>query len=208
MPELGFQALAVLFVLLPGFLSAYIVQSLCVRPQQTELDKVVEAFLYSFLIYVVFASLGAPIPVALRVESAGGATLYSIETKPIHLLVLGLISISFALAVAATLNNDLHTRLLRKFHITQRTSRASIWSDVFHQFSGYAVVELVDGRLVLGWLRLYSDTPENASLFLEDAAWIMRDGSREKIEGPGIFLTKSSGIRSIAFLDPKESQTT
>jgi uncharacterized membrane protein YjjB (DUF3815 family) len=47
------QALAALLVLLPGFLAAYILQALCVRRRQTELDKIVEALIFSFLIYFV-----------------------------------------------------------------------------------------------------------------------------------------------------------
>jgi hypothetical protein len=41
--SLGFDALSVLIILLPGFFCARIFQWLCVRPQQTEMDKVVEA---------------------------------------------------------------------------------------------------------------------------------------------------------------------
>jgi hypothetical protein len=33
-------------------------------------------------------------------------------------------------------------------------------------------VGLADGRSVVGYLRYYSDDPQEASLFLEDAAWL------------------------------------
>ncbi len=43
------QALAVLFILLPGFLAAYILQSLVSRPKQSDLEKLIEALILSFL---------------------------------------------------------------------------------------------------------------------------------------------------------------
>ena len=39
------EAFGLLLVLLPGFLCAYVVQSLAVRCQQTEADKVIEALI-------------------------------------------------------------------------------------------------------------------------------------------------------------------
>ena len=48
------SALQIFLILLPGFAAAYIVQILTVRGKQTDLDKVIEALLFSFLIYVTY----------------------------------------------------------------------------------------------------------------------------------------------------------
>lgn len=138
----------------------------------------------------------------MRVEPDGQAKLVSVQTRVGPLLWLGLIALAIALIVSISTNNDLHGRVLRKLRFTQRTARSSVWSDVFHYASGYVQVELVDGRNVLGWLRYYSDTPEESSLYLEDAAWIRPDNTKVPVKGPGILLTKESGIRTIMFLAP------
>ena len=203
MPELGLEALSVLLILLPGFLCARIVQALCVRANLTELDKVIEALLYSFVIYVVFALFVDGFPVALRVESVGEIKRYTIESKPLAFLILGGVALACALLVSVSTTNDLHGKLLRNLRITQQTARSSVWSDVFHQLGGYVQVELVDGRNILGWLRYYSDTPEESTLYLEDAAWIGPDQNTVRIHGPGVLLTAKSGIRTIMFLDPE-----
>ncbi len=204
MPELGFQALSVLFLLLPGFLCVRLVRALCVRSKQTELDKIVEALLYSFLVYVVYALFFHSIPLALRVEHQSAAERYFIETDAKSLLLLALFSVVLAIAVALITNNDIAFNLLRRARITQRTARTSLWSDVFHTFGGYLQVELADGRSVLGWLRYYSDSPDEPSLFLEDAAWVNEAGEPVRIPGPGIMLTKDSGIRNVHFLSQRE----
>jgi len=202
MPDIGFEALVVLLILLPGFFAASIVQGLCTRPKQTEFDKVIEALLYSFVTYLAFTAIIGRVPVSMRVEPDGQAKLVSVQTRVGPLLWLGLIALAIALIVSISTNNDLHGRVLRKLRFTQRTARSSVWSDVFHYASGYVQVELVDGRNVLGWLRYYSDTPEESSLYLEDAAWIRPDNTKVPVKGPGILLTKESGIRTIMFLAP------
>lgn len=47
------EALGIFLVLLPGFTCAYIAQYLSVRRKQTELDKVIEALLFSVILYVL-----------------------------------------------------------------------------------------------------------------------------------------------------------
>lgn len=82
MEKLGFEGLAILLILLPGFLCAGLIQALCVRPTQTELDKVWEALLYSFVVYVAFVCLVGPVmPVGLRITQ-DGVQQYSVELQP------------------------------------------------------------------------------------------------------------------------------
>jgi hypothetical protein len=109
---------------------------------------------------------------------------------------------------SANLNNDWLLRLLRKCGITQCTARNSIWSDAFQDISSsFVLVQLSGDRAVIGYLRSYSDEPEDASLFLEDAAWIVDDdGTQSPIDGPGILLTKQAAIESVSFLNSSSDQ--
>jgi hypothetical protein len=60
----------------------------------------------------------------------------------------------------------------------------------------------------MGWVSYYSDDPNDASLFLERAAWVNSDTQElEPIHGPGILLTKEAGIRSVMFLDAPRSRS-
>ena len=129
--SLGFDALSVLIMLLPGFFCARIFQWLCVRPQQTEMDKVVEALLFSFIVYVSFIAIFGQLQASRK-----------------HVIALAALSVAVALISSVAWSNDLLGRLLRYARVTQRTSRPYIWNDVFHHYSGYALVELSDGRWV------------------------------------------------------------
>jgi hypothetical protein len=145
------------------------------------MDKVVDALLYSFLVYLVFASL------------------FGSDFSGPKVLWLPLISLALALVVAAMWTHDFPGRRLRQWGITTRTTRPTVWSDAFSVFGGYVLVELASGRMVVGWVRYYSDPPNPPSLFLEDAAWIDWGGKLSCIDGPGILITPECGIKTVSF---------
>ncbi|MGH9734027.1 MAG: DUF6338 family protein [Candidatus Acidiferrales bacterium] len=209
MADLKFEALVILIVLLPGFFAARIEQRLTVNPDQDEFDRVVEALIYSFFIYVIFTLIDRTFPVALKIKTQGSENSYSysLVTSPLLLALLPLIALVLAVLVSSATNRDWFGRFFRWIGVTSRTWRPAIWNDVFLSHSGIVQVELADRRSVIGWLKYYSDRPVNASLFLERASWVREDGGLTEIAGPGILLTGERGIRSIMFLDHTVSES-
>jgi Family of unknown function (DUF6338) len=202
MGEFKFEGIAVLVILLPGFLAASIKQQLAVNRKQSELDKIIEALLYSFVTYVIFTALARTLPINFKVELKGETRTYSVEPPDIWRLVLLLaIPVVLGIGMSYLKNADTLGRLFRWMRVSRRTWRDSIWTDVFYNFGEAVQVELADGRSVMGWLKYFSDTPDEASLFLERAAWVGSDLKPIEIKGPGILLTSESGIRSVAFLN-------
>jgi hypothetical protein len=204
------EALGVLLLLLPGFSCAYIVQRLAVRPKQTELDKVIEALLFSLFLYLITSPFfGYSLPLGWKKISSFGVEQYSFQLNWTYLAVLAVIALATGIMYSANLNQDWFLRLLRKWRITQRTARNSIWIDAFQDIpSSFVLVQLSGDRAVIGYLRYYSDEQEDASLFLEDAAWIVDDeGTQSPIDGPGILITKQAGIESISFLNTGKNLT-
>jgi hypothetical protein len=123
------------------------------------------------------------------------------------LLALGVGAVALASLYAANINRDWLLTLLRKWNFTERTARSSIWNDAFQDIQqSYVNVGLEDGRNVVGYLRYYSDDWQDASLFLEDAAWVEAEGNQLPIRGPGVLLTKDAGIVFVSFLDPEDKQ--
>jgi hypothetical protein len=196
------EALGVLLVLLPGFTSAYIVQTLTVRRKQSDLDKVVEALLYTLVFYLISLPLfGSTLPLSWQPLDAAHPSVYRLVVQWWHLAMLAGLALVFGVAYAAIVNNDWLMPLLRKVNITDRSSRTSIWNDAFHDLEGYVQVGLSGDRKVMGWVRDYSDEDGVYEMFLEDASWVDRDGDQQRIDGPGIMLTQQSGIQYVMFLN-------
>jgi hypothetical protein len=196
-------ALEILLILLPGFAAAYIVQLLALRGSQTDLDKVIEACLYSFLIYatfVLFTHGALPFDV-IPAKPPVSETI--IQWHSNRLIGLSAITFAFSILGALYINRD-GNWVFRKMKVTERTSRRSIWNDIFQREankSQVVQVELGDGRSILGVLNYYSDTAEECSVYLKYASWVGHDGVPVRIPGPGIPLTKNSNIQSISLLD-------
>ena len=190
-------------ILLPGFSAAYIVQLLAFRNTQTDFDKAVEACLYSFLIYSVFVLVShGSLPFDV-VPAHWPTTEATVVWHARRLFGLAGITLIFSLLGTLYINLD-GNRLFRKLRITERTTRRSIWNDIFEK-EAKAVqavqVELADGRSILGVLTYYSDSADDCSVYIEQASWVDAMGNMTQIPGPGILLTKNATIKSISLLD-------
>lgn len=185
------EVLPWLIALLPGIVAWKVVGWLCVRPKQPPFDVLVEALLHSLPIYLIFGfAFGVP------------------EFKQNHVLMLGGLAVAQGLAWSWVFKNDVLGRVLRSLRFTSKTAQPSVWNDVFHNYTGYVLVELGDRRCVVGWIRYYSDAPNPHSLFLEDAAWVLPNQTKIQIEGSGILLTEAAGIRTVSFVNGIDTRQT
>jgi hypothetical protein len=200
MPEKA-EALGILLVLLPGFTCAYIAQYLSVRRKQTELDKIIEALLFSVVLYLAtLPHFGNTLPAYWQV-SPNNPSVFQVTIRWGQLLVLAVGSVVLGVLYAANINHDWLMTMFRFLRVTERTARSTIWNDVFQEIGGSVQVGLSGEIKVIGWLRYYSDEAEDSSIFVEHAAWINAKGEETPITGPGILLTKEVGIEYVLFLD-------
>jgi|CZKF01.1.fsa_nt_gi hypothetical protein len=199
-------ALQIILILLPGFSAAYIVQALATRRSQSDLERVIEALVFSFIIYVCYMPLnGGKLPFHIFHDPSGKGD-DTVLWEPTQLAWLAAVTFVFTLASVAYIRFD-GNRLFQAIRLTERTTRNSIWNDVFETeaIKGQPLqVELADGRSVLGNLLYYSDVAEDASMYLTQASWVDAAGNPIAIPGSGILLTKSSGIRSVSLLKPAQ----
>jgi hypothetical protein len=197
-------ALQVFLILLPGFSAAYVVQALATRRTQSDLERVVEALVFSFVIYVFYIPLNSGrLPFHIQQDPSGKAA-DTVLWEPAQLTWLAAVTVVFALLAVAYIRFD-GNRLFRAVNLTERTTRNSIWNDILEREaidSQPVQVELGDGRNVLGVLLYYSDASEDGSLYLTQASWVDANGQTVPIPGPGILLTKNSGIRCLSLLNP------
>lgn len=197
-------ALQIFLILLPGFSAVYVVQALATRRSQSDLARIIEALVFSFVIYVCYAPLNhGHLPFHVVPDTTGkGET--TVIWEPAQLGWLAGVTFLFAIAAVAYIRFD-GNRLFQAIRLTERTTRNSIWNDVLESeaIKGQPLqVELSDGRSVLGSLHYYSDEADDASIYLTAASWVDADGNTIPIPGSGILLTKNSGIRSVSLLDP------
>ena len=195
------SVLGILLFLVPGFIGAVVLRQITVRAKQTDFEELIEALVLSFVLYLTSAPFfGYTLPVAWHEQDGN----YQVHLQWKQLLMLFAEAILFSSAYGAILQHDWLHKLLRKIGITEKTSRTSVWNDVLQDIKGaYLLVEIKDGRKVVGYLTYYSDDPDQSSLFLEDAAWLTDEGEQIAVDGPGVLLTREAGIMTITFLNPE-----
>ena len=199
-----FEALIILAVLLPGFLSSAILDMVVVRKPKGNLSKLIEAMAFSFLIYVIVIGSMRIDPLAEWAAAREAATrpaIARLDGQYVSLSSLAVIlvaAVCLPLLCGAVATYDGHMWALRKLRITRKTSRSSVWLDAFMERPPrYVFVNLKDGRRVFGWPMYFSDDPNEGQLYLHKPAWI----SEEK---PihldyGLFLLDKDSIHTIEF---------
>ncbi len=205
MPQ-GIQALLALLALLPGFVSARIGRSISAPSVQTDAERIIDALIFSFYIYVLYLFIfGATLPLAWSFPpNSAQMEDYSVHVDRLRLTFLCVAPVLLGVVWGALQHRDAVLSRLRKWRVTDRTNDVSIWNGTLKEFSGSVQVGLADGREVVGWLQRYSDIGDERSLFLARVAWVEEDGRRTEVPGPGILLTDKAEIRYIMFLGASE----
>ncbi len=193
------ETLALFLLLMPGFVSSAVLNAIVVRQTKSRIRHVIiEALVFSFLIYACLAPFFAGSPVSVEVRTGEDRTTYQPIADPEFLISAIGLAILFALAVSASITHDLHMRMLRWMRLTHRTARDNTWIDIFIDQRRYVEVTLTDGRRLFGWPQYYSNHPEEGLLYLYDAAWIDK-GAYIDLDAHGILLTNRDSIESIVF---------
>jgi Family of unknown function (DUF6338) len=196
----------VLVFLLPGFVSSGIVALLVIRKPAEPFGQVIEAFIFTMLnlaLFTVLRSVVMRIP-GLRLNNRDFFTSG-------NLLMMTFCAVVVGLAWSYEANNQIIFRLLRKLKLTGRTTKPSVWIDVFSENRTYVVVHLKDERRVYGWPRRYSDDASERVIYLEQATWLGEDN--EELNDPpiDILLDKDSEIAFMEFVPgsqtPKRAAT-
>ena len=203
--DITYETLSIFLILIPGFVSSLVLNAVIVRTDKSNLGYIIEALVFSFVIYVLISPFSAGQLVSFSSVTTGTETTYEISVSAGVLIATAVLSIMLPLGIGFLITNDLHMRLLRKLHITDKTARHTTWLDVFlDQKNRLVVVNLSDGHQLVGWPLYYANDPKEGSVYLYQPQWIGEDGELIKMEAHGIFIVKKDLIESIVFLENED----
>lgn len=207
---LTIEALNILLLLLPGFMSGQFFYSLFQVGDVSFSKRVLDALLFSFVIYMIVSLFVTWEPLAYVKSDLGRIEYVFNRNKTIILLSLTAI-IFVPIVVGFFYFSDLVHTILRKMNLTTKTCRTNTWNDAFLSQNRYVVVTLKDGSRVRGYPTMFSTNPEEGFIYLYNPAWVNDDkeinDERDYIESNCHgFLLNRSNIDLIEFtLDPGET---
>ena len=197
-----YQALQILIFLIPGFISATILNVLIVRKAKNDLSKIVEALIFSLIVYTFYSMISGKSPI--QVQKLDEYTTYVYDGK--SFLWLSIFSLFIPILLSILFTNDYHMKLARLLRISRRTARSTVWFDVFCDIKRHIIINFENGRRIYGWPMYYSDNPDDPFIFLYKPSWIIEDETTHEsefisLEIDGILITPEQKIETIEFLE-------
>ncbi|WP_157745483.1 DUF6338 family protein [Thiohalobacter thiocyanaticus] len=206
------EALNILLLLLPGFLSGQIFYS-CFRFGEISISRrILDAILFTFVIYLVVSTFTVWEPLAQVASTESGLSFDFSASKTLIWLSLSTVGLIPTVVGFIYFNDHVH-KVLRKLKITTKTSRANTWNDTFQTQDRYVIVTLKDGRRIRGYPTMFSTDPEEGFVYLYNPAWV--NDNKSDIEEPDYiesnchgFLVNRDNLDLLEFtLDPGETLT-
>jgi len=208
--SLTIEAINILLLLIPGFLAGQIFYSIFKTGEISASRRVLDAMLFSFIVYLLI-SVFLPWEPLAQVK-LGDGTLDYLFSNNIKLILLSIVLVVLIPIIIGFLyfNDYIHV-VLRKLKITTKTSRGNTWNDAFSTQDRYLIITLKDGRRVRGYPSMFSTDPEEGFIYLFNPAWVNDD--KKEDDDPDYFesnchgfLLNRNNIELIEFtLDPGEN---
>lgn len=191
------QTMQILLFLIPGFIATKIYDMLIVRPSKDKFHVIIEAMIFSMIVYTIFSLIPGMKPVSL--DPAG----FSVSYNPLAFLLLLLIAIIIPIVISLFVYHDWPLKLARRINLTKKTARASVWNDTFNEHTTWITIGFADGRRITGWPRFFPDHPEDPCFFLIYPRWVTQVKGEQvmiPLDVEGILITKEMQIEYIYFL--------
>ena len=186
--DITFDALAIFAYLIPGFISSILLNLLISREKNDFSEKVIEALVFSFLIYAAIAFSTDAAPVVINKspdENAIPTTVFNGALMPRIMIY----AILLPIIISICQRFDFPARLLRFFKMTRMIAQSDLWTHAFASQSGcWTTVVMKNGDRFYGWPRYYSTFGDKRSLLLHNPHLIKLDNSICKLEAEAMLL--------------------
>jgi hypothetical protein len=189
------EAFALLQLLLPGFIAAWVFYAFTSYRKPKEFERIIQALIFTLLVkaalIVVRASLFL-IGKRLRI----GDWNSDIE-------LLWSISLAFLVGILFSYlaNTDHFHRLIRYVGISRETSYPSEWFGAFLKNVTYVVLQLKDERRIYGWPIDWPSLPKTGYFTLREASWLDKDNNEIPINGVSHVLIDSANVQWVEFME-------
>lgn len=202
---LTYETINLMLLLIPGFVSRIIFNLIRRRSSTAIFDKITESLIFTFLIYLSSNFIQTWTPLA-QVSNVNNKLTYELTNDPCFLLSIFGITLILPIILGSIVHYDLHMRLFRKLHITDRTSRDTAWDDVFTDEKRFLTLHLNDEKRITGWPTYYSNNQDQGFIYLTQSAWLDINNEYIDTESNGLLFDKEQ-IQYIEFMhNPNKDQ--
>lgn len=184
--------------LLPGFLTAWIFYGLTSHPKPTQFERTVEALVFTFIVHAATQAIRA------LLASLGGYWALGPWSDTSQLVLSVLLALLLGLALAAAVNKDVFHTWLRRKGFTSRTSHPSEWFCVLDSNPAFVILQLKDGRRLIGWPKEWPVSPHIGQFYIQMPAWLEDDGDPVDLPELDGILIHATDVLWVEVFPPEE----
>ena len=208
MPSVSNDLIALLNLLLPGFLAAWVFFGLTAHPKPTPFERVIQALVFNLIIQ--------PFVFLTRFFFAWVGEWFTVGYWSIHSETIASVVFAFlvGLVISGMANNDSAHRWFRgrnwrlgkrkeldQWIWTLKTSFPSEWySALSRQRSQYLVLHLQGGKRLYGWVDEWPNQPDTGHFVVSEAEWLLDDGKAQPLDGVEHILIPGTKVEMIEFM--------
>ncbi len=207
------EVIGIIYQLLPGFIVAWILYGLTAHLKPSPFERIVQALIFTVIVRATVIGVRHSAFALGKYHSFG---YWGDEVEFIYSIALAiLIGLLFTWGV----NNDfplsifrppdgeprskvflLAQKFLSKIKLTNKTLHPTEWYSAFNSAPCYIVLHLKGERRLYGWPRQFPDDPASGHFIIEQAEWLLDDGSSAPLHSVEKILVPSSEVERIEFL--------
>jgi len=195
MNDLPSELLTIIYRLLPGFVTAWVLYGLTAFRKPPPFERIVQALIFTAIAHAATAGLREVAFVFGRFTSLGT------WTEDLNLACSLVLAVLLGLALAYFANkNTVHDRLW-KLGITNGSSYPSNWYKSFANEKRWVILNLKGDRRLYGWALDWPDHPDEGHFVVTEAEWLLDDGSRAPLFEVDRFLIPANDIEIVEMLN-------
>ena len=207
------EIVGAIYQLLTGFIVSWVIYGLTSYLKPSTFERVVHALIFTVFvrtILIVFRFCALFI----------GSHIFSFGywSSDIELVWSIILAIFLGLLGAWCINNDFPLYLFRsdgeekcpsglkwfhnafsKIKLTDKTLHPTEWYSAFHYNERFITLHLIGERRLYGWPKQYPDDPQKGHFIIQEAEWLLDDGSSAPLYTVKEILIPASSVELIEF---------
>ncbi|MEN6457750.1 MAG: DUF6338 family protein [Thermoguttaceae bacterium] len=195
------EVVKVIYVLLPGFVAAWIFYALTAYARLSPFERTIQALIFTGIIQVLVLLIRE-----LSFFLGRVAYCFGEWTDNSSFITSMILAILFGLFYSAAANNNWIHPLLQQLRVTYQPSYPSEWFSALAENQLYVVLHLSGNRRILGWPCEWPNQCDSGHFVLMAATWLSENNEPTPLEDVKSILIPAKDVEMVEFLKMKTDE--
>ena len=189
------EIIKVIYVLLPGFVTAWIFYALTAYSRLSPFERTVQALIYTAIVQAVVLVFRE------FMFLFGTKCCFGEWTDNVAFVTSIIFAALLGLLFSASTNNNWFHPLLQKWRITKQPSYPSEWFSALTENQQYVVLHLTGSRRILGWPYEWPNHCDSGHFVLTNASWLSDENDVTPPTNVHLILIPAKDVEMVEFLN-------